>query len=92
MSLSRLKKEIDTTINISEELKRLEKSKIRNHNHYTDFVNYCENKKRLWESIINSEKELVKNLEKQWIWKQISKDKILWKVFKAKDKNTTMTI
>jgi len=65
----KLREEINNAIKTREELERLEKLKPRYGNtnyNYQDFDDYYESVKRLWESQIESEKELLNLNETQW--------------------------
>ena len=63
----KLREEINKTIDARKKLERLEKIRPRySSTNYTDFDDYYESIKRLWESQIESEKELLNLNETQW--------------------------
>ena len=62
--LSKLKQELDNTINTRNELERLENLRPRYYStNYTDFNDYYKSGKRLWEDMMSSEKEVLKSWE-----------------------------
>ena len=80
----KLREEINKTIDARKKLERLEKIRPRySSTNYTDFDDYYESIKRLWESQIESEKELLNLNEAQW--EQIHKvNQKLWEAVKEK--------